>query len=262
MEVYALGEPSGAGLSAGMQQALAKLVGSVGTPNFEPELFALANAVTGCAHVTAFASAPGMPPRVVLAVDGGRAGAARQVAARYLSAHWRLDPVNRLPVATQAAPRGFAARLAPRQIQHGDYRRECYTDVRLVDRFSLICPADAGLIRLNFYNASSRGRFAMGEIDVMAGASAMLLALVARHARDAAPASVSYTVQAERLRLVAPGLTQREEEVCLGVARGMTSEAIALDLGISLNTVLTYRKRAYARLGITSQNELFRLILR
>ena len=37
--------------------------------------------------------------------------------------------------------------------------------------------------------------------------------------------------------------------------------AIALHLGISVNTVLTYRKRAYGRLKISCQNELLRLIL-
>jgi DNA-binding CsgD family transcriptional regulator len=42
---------------------------------------------------------------------------------------------------------------------------------------------------------------------------------------------------------------------------GMTPEAIALHLGISVNTVLTYRKRAYGRLKISCQNELLRLIL-
>ena len=48
--------------------------------------------------------------------------------------------------------------------------------------------------------------------------------------------------------------------LCAAIAVGMNSEAIALTLGIRLNTVLTYRKRAYARLGICSQNELVRLI--
>jgi DNA-binding CsgD family transcriptional regulator len=38
---------------------------------------------------------------------------------------------------------------------------------------------------------------------------------------------------------------------------GLTSAGIALDLRISLNTVLTYRKRAYGRLGVSSQAELF-----
>ena len=36
---------------------------------------------------------------------------------------------------------------------------------------------------------------------------------------------------------------------------------IGLKLGISVNTVLTYRKRAYGRLHISCQNELMRLIL-
>jgi DNA-binding CsgD family transcriptional regulator len=45
------------------------------------------------------------------------------------------------------------------------------------------------------------------------------------------------------------------------VLAGMTSEGIALDLGIALSSVLTYRKRGYARLGVTSQAELFALCL-
>jgi DNA-binding CsgD family transcriptional regulator len=45
------------------------------------------------------------------------------------------------------------------------------------------------------------------------------------------------------------------------MAAGLTSERIALKLGVSLNTVLTYRKRAYFRLRISSQNDLLRLML-
>jgi LuxR family transcriptional regulator, activator of tox operons len=64
-----------------------------------------------------------------------------------------------------------------------------------------------------------------------------------------------------RLRQVMPQLKRRESDVCIGIVRGKSSEAIALALGISVNTVLTYRKRAYARLGISSHNELIRLVL-
>jgi DNA-binding CsgD family transcriptional regulator len=39
----------------------------------------------------------------------------------------------------------------------------------------------------------------------------------------------------------------------------MSSDAIALELGITPNSAVTYRKRAYSRLGIASQNELFAL---
>ena len=64
-----------------------------------------------------------------------------------------------------------------------------------------------------------------------------------------------------RLRLVAGSLPRRELQVCTLIASGTSSEGIALELGVSLNTVLTYRKRAYVRLGISSQNELLRLLL-
>jgi DNA-binding CsgD family transcriptional regulator len=42
---------------------------------------------------------------------------------------------------------------------------------------------------------------------------------------------------------------------------GFSSEAISQALGISLHSTLTYRKRAYERLGISSQNELFSIVL-
>lgn len=64
-----------------------------------------------------------------------------------------------------------------------------------------------------------------------------------------------------RLGKAAPGLSKRERDVCAGVAAGLTSEGIALELGVGINTVLTYCKRAYARLGISSQNELMRILM-
>jgi len=65
----------------------------------------------------------------------------------------------------------------------------------------------------------------------------------------------------QRLKTVAPELSPREIEVCIRIMLGVTSEGIGIDLGISRNTVLTYRKRAYARLNISSQNQLFRLLM-
>ena len=78
---------------------------------------------------------------------------------------------------------------------------------------------------------------------------------------DAASEAMLPRTFTNRLRLIAPNIPQREAEVCTAIMLGMTSEAIALKLGISVNTVLTYRKRAYNRLNISCQNELMRLIL-
>jgi DNA-binding CsgD family transcriptional regulator len=50
--------------------------------------------------------------------------------------------------------------------------------------------------------------------------------------------------------------------VSLRILSGFNSEAISMDLGISLQSTFTYRKRAYEKLDISSQNELFAIVLR
>jgi DNA-binding CsgD family transcriptional regulator len=64
----------------------------------------------------------------------------------------------------------------------------------------------------------------------------------------------------QRLLMLDQGLTARELDVCSRAMIGMTSEGTALDLALGKTSVLTYRRRAYARLGISSYRELFHLI--
>lgn len=65
----------------------------------------------------------------------------------------------------------------------------------------------------------------------------------------------------ERLRLEGPlaFLSEREQQVCRAVLRGKKNEAIAAELDIAASSVITYRKRAYEKLGITSRAQLFAL---
>ena len=53
------------------------------------------------------------------------------------------------------------------------------------------------------------------------------------------------------------GLTPREAEVCASIVLGCTVLGTGQNLNISAHTVATHRKRAYSKLGISSQNELF-----
>ena len=56
-------------------------------------------------------------------------------------------------------------------------------------------------------------------------------------------------------------LSNRERGVVQLILRGHSSESIGLNLGISLGTVKTHRKNAYAKLGVSSQSELLSLFL-
>jgi DNA-binding CsgD family transcriptional regulator len=92
----------------------------------------------------------------------------------------------------------------------------------------------------------------------------LVSAAVARHCQADA-ASADPAVKLEALfasREPLASLTAREKEVCLRILSGYSSETIAADLGIGLNSAFTYRKRAYQKLGIASQNELFGIALR
>ncbi len=53
-----------------------------------------------------------------------------------------------------------------------------------------------------------------------------------------------------------------EPEVVQLILRGHSSESICFNLGISLGTVKTHRRNAYAKLKMSSQSELLSLFLR
>ena len=63
-----------------------------------------------------------------------------------------------------------------------------------------------------------------------------------------------------RLLILDRGLTARELDVMARAIIGMTAEGTALDINVKKSSVVTYRKRAYERLGVSSLPELFRLV--
>jgi DNA-binding CsgD family transcriptional regulator/DNA polymerase III delta prime subunit len=58
------------------------------------------------------------------------------------------------------------------------------------------------------------------------------------------------------LALTPPGLTRREHEVALLAVRGLSSQAIATKLSLSVRTVETHLARVYFKLGISGRGEL------
>lgn len=98
-------------------------------------------------------------------------------------------------------------------------------------------------------------------LEGLSGTGWFLLASVAKHAAltlqrpDLAPA-LTCLDEIHACVSTAADLSRREGEVCARILYGLSSCGIALDLGIGKESVMTYRKRAYSRLGIASQREL------
>jgi DNA-binding CsgD family transcriptional regulator len=189
----------------------------------------------------------------------------RRLTEAYVDDNYRQDP-NLLHVDACTVPSGTL--ILPFAIRRA-YRRsywDCFFKrARVLDKFATVSrQKDDRWLYSNFYRQAGSERFSSQDIERVRAFGPLLDATVTRHfiqlfrpleevANDNAtnPARLVAKVASEA------SLTQREQEICTQIVFGYTSEGIALRLGISINSVLSYRKRAYAKLGITSANELF-----
>lgn len=148
------------------------------------------------------------------------------------------------------APRMYGAR----------YRKIFFQDSGIVDKCATAIWTGDTCFYVNFYRIAAQGRFSAAQRERLEAIAPAIAASVARHFQTSAPDQSLAALFATRAPLAT--LTPREQEVCRRILSGSSSEAISQALGISLHSTLTYRKRAYERLGISSQSELFAIVLR
>jgi DNA-binding CsgD family transcriptional regulator len=184
-------------------------------------------------------------------------------AERYAGGLHVYDPLQRL-LNSASDPQSIQMyQLTPERIPERAYR-ESLAQLDTIERLSILRKGGGNWYSLNLYRSKASGRFSVDDLDRLRNAAPLLGSLTEKHVRLSIKAcgdSVAPPQIEERLRRVSSQLSPREIAVCKMVLLGYTSEAISQNLGLRYNTILTYRKRAYAKLRISSQNELFRLCL-
>ena len=243
--------------------AFAPAIAALGRAAFASELLAALNRSVAVDHVCLMRVADRARPPVLESASWRGGAHVAEVQRAYLGGLYRFDPNLNFP-----AHSGVVVRHLRRDaLAHADYREACFARAGLIERLTVAAADEGQLVLLNLYRLDAGGPFAADELAVIEGLARFLAALAIRHvgtlgmllrSRDRADRVAALVA---RLHALDGRLTLRERDVLSRVMLGMTSEGIALDLGIGLNTVLTYRKRAYARLGVTSQAELFSLCL-
>lgn len=248
----------------GVDRRIGSLIAAIGTHAFEDTLLDLASAhEIQCSHITAFAQDNRGPPRVLLAADGNEPDLARQIALKYIGQYWQFDPANTLIQTERRAGAGATMHLRYEEIENASYRRDCYRLANLVDRFSIIKQHGPSLFRINFYRDNARGYFAESEIKQISALAFLLVQIIGKHEQYRPSQSDEERLDryCSRLNTFSNALSTREMQVCAEIVLGRSSDAIARKLGLSINTVLTHRKRAYSKLQISSQNELSKIVL-
>jgi len=247
--------------TSAFQTEMPELIAALGRPDFPRRLLHAARRFTDCHSVTSFAFSADRSPRLLFAENVGDVPVSRHIADMYIADYWHLDPANRVAMDGMNGAACHTMMIQAAEIANSSYREHCYSAVRLVNRMTILRRSGDSIIRVNFYRRRGNRTFDHG-IDAVAAAGDMVIALIARHDAWAAVANDGDDFEyLDRLRYLCPSMPRRQLEVCALIVRGYFSQAIALKLGISLNTVLTFRRRAYARLRISSQNELTRLVL-
>jgi DNA-binding CsgD family transcriptional regulator len=117
---------------------------------------------------------------------------------------------------------------------------------------------------LGIYRDISGGGFSDGELARIAAVEPALGAIFRKYWASAGGAQASPPDSRVDDAFAGFGeeiLSDRERQVMRMILHGHSSESICFNLGISLGTVKTHRKHAYAKLGISSQSELLSLFL-
>lgn len=181
----------------------------------------------------------------------------------YSQMYLELDP---LAEAFRATPRpGDMAiqRIGPADIASASFRRAFFDQPGIVERLSIVQRGADSWRGINLARHASQGRFSDAELDLLVALAGFVLPMLPFNRAQRPPGRALSAGQVEaRFSALYPALPRREREVCARAALGMSVEATALDLGIGKTSVLTYRQRAYRRLGVGNPVELGALVAR
>ncbi len=266
MDVSPIESCCGGGVPSG--RIVLNLVDAMNTPRFGPVLFLAMQEAFRCANISAYFRDSQSAPQLLFSFGGTSDPLSRGVGERSL-VHWNSEPTNRLMASlAPGQDLDLCIRLSGEEMTDSSYRRRCYdastwlgTGSKLIDRITIVRRRAGRLTKINIYRHIDEGPFEAGDVTRFSEWSDLLFTLVGNHfGTERSSVRRSKTRYVNALQRHAPCLSAREAEVCAEIVLGRTSEAIAQKLRISINTVLTHRRRAYARLRISSQNELTHLV--
>ncbi len=250
--------------------ALLSRVGLSGRDAVAEDLLRLLGAEVPLAQCTIFAYEGLRRPRVVAIGDRSRTAALPHITEAYITRFHRLDGCREaMREQLDAARRSPAAqplivlhRQRPQDIAHVEYRRVCYTQPRIAERVSLLSLHEQRYwLSVNLYRGAEHGPMdERGLRAVEAFAPLVVHAVRLHHTGQVLHDDVGELLLT-RLQQRVGALTPRELDVARGLLSGQGSAALADTLGLSTESVRTYCKRLYRKLGVSGQREWMALLL-
>jgi DNA-binding CsgD family transcriptional regulator len=246
---------------------LATAIRLVGQDGFEQSLADLLRQIAAPDNIIMMAFRDSGPPLVLYRkADDGRVFAALEQT--YLAGAYRLDPFHDLHRMRAAAGAYRLRDIAPDAFHRSRYVRDYYGQTTLIDEITFVAYPSADIsLNLSLGRDASSGQvFAARELETCQRMGPVVAALVERHWAGLAPGppaaeDTAALLAAEARRRLHIPLSPRQADVALLILKGHSTVSIALRLGLSPQTVKVFRKQLYRRCAISSQAELFALML-
>lgn len=245
---------------------IGELIESLGTKDFDDLFFRLYDEVMGIAHCTVFEYFGSEQARIILAVGSVHEDqvTAKSLAYDYVNVFFHEDPYLLALMEEDEAELPEWRKTDPTTIKDDEYREKFYDQPEFAHELVLPYKDDRRAIIATLYRSKEQGPFTDREEKRASLYVKLSLKLLNKHiqmlslnAEETGLPAVKPYYRVYDLMMNRFSLSPREVEICAMILVGYTTVGIALNLEISTNTVATHRKRAYQKLGIATQNELF-----
>ncbi len=159
--------------------------------------------------------------------------------------------------------------IAPDRFLQSEYYRSYYVRTGLAEEICYIFyqPNDVAVV-ISLMRSGESARYSAREFKLLESVAPIVISLSQRHWRDVPDwfeAGLADSDKVDKRSIIektvttifGTRITPREIQVVAQVLEGHSSESISKRLGISVGTVRIHRRNIYAKLGISSQQELF-----
>lgn len=215
---------------------------------FAERLLDVARSAAGIDELFAYRIGDGPPEPLASSSD---LGDAPERAGAFARRFHRSDPAVAARIATRPG-NGFVCRVPAEAIALGAYRRLCFDRPQFSEKICFGWRGERDCMVVTFYHRDRKRDPDMAQLGALAQLAITGLTRLTG-ARETPP--VAQQIE-PRLAEAYPVLTSRERQVCARTLAGDTARQIAAEFGLGVGTVLTYRQRAYHKLGISSANGL------
>ena len=188
----------------------------------------------------------------------------------YLNGPYLLDPFFKACDRKVDAGLYRLRDIAPDRFYQSEYYRSYYIQTGLAEEICyIVYPVSGVAVAVSLMRAGDSSRFSAREFKLLSSIVPIINSLAQRHWHalhtrfDDQPSGLKTSDNRTIIEdtvinaLFGSRITPRETQVVAQVLEGYSSDAIARSLGISVGTVRIHRRNIYAKLQISSQQELF-----